>query len=206
MASKCRGFFLSLVGFCAWMVLVVTKHADTPFLMAICVILIFLGYGEALAAEWRVRIFDGLGTGQVSENATINIGGVTQTIHINKTTPTAYAQFNCSNGQWPFSLDTRTAFYNQQGRVFFASGQGSGTLNCNGNYDLEMTGDYSVNPASVTLQPRAVETQVDNDGLSDREDNSPPPLTPGYNQRREMRGAQRRSLERLRQTPMYPLR
>lgn len=55
------------------------KHADTTFFKAIFLILMLLGYVEAMA-EWRVRIFDRLGTGQVSETATITIGGVAQTV------------------------------------------------------------------------------------------------------------------------------
>lgn len=138
------------------------KHADTMFLKAIVLVLMLLGYGEAMA-EWSVRIFDRLGTGQVSETATITIGGVAQTINIGKTIPSAYAQFNCPNGQWPYSLQTRTGFYNQQGKLVSVSGQGSGTLNCNNvTSDLELSADFSVNPVTISLQPMPIEGSSDN--------------------------------------------
>ena len=95
-----------------------TKHEDTMFLKAIFLLPMLLGYGDALA-EWRVRIFDRLEPDQVSETAPITIGGVAQTISISNTTPSAYAEFNCPNGRWPYSLQTRTGYYNQQGKLVF---------------------------------------------------------------------------------------
>ncbi len=133
-----------------------TKHEDTMFLKAIFLLPMLLGYGDALA-EWRVRIFDRLEPDQVSETAPITIGGVAQTISISNTTPSAYAEFNCPNGRWPYSLQTRTGYYNQQGKLVFVSDQGSGTLNCIGNGDLELTWDNSLNPPFFTLQNYAIE-------------------------------------------------
>lgn len=109
----------------------------------------------ATSRQWRVRIIDKLGDGQINETTTITIGGVAQTIKINKATPNAYVEFTCPNGMWPYSMRTTTGLYNQQGKLVFASGQGSGTVNCNGDGDLYVAGDYSVHPVTMMLQSYA---------------------------------------------------
>jgi hypothetical protein len=106
--------------------------------------------------QWKIRIFDRLGTGQVHETAVISIGNAKQTITISKTTPTVYAEFNCPTGSWRYAIKTITALHNGQGKLVVVSGEGTGTLNCNGDGDLDIAGDYSVTPVAVTLQRLAL--------------------------------------------------
>lgn len=99
---------------------------------------------------WRVRIFDHLGKGQHNETTRITIGAATQTIIINKLNPTSFAEFSCPTGVWPYSLQSRIGLYNRQGKVVFKEGRGRGKINCNGNGNLRLYGNY-YSTALVTL-------------------------------------------------------
>lgn len=111
-------------------------------------------YAPASATPYKIRVFDRLGQGQISDTVTITIGGIAQTINLTRAKPSAFVQFTCPHGDWPFSIQSTTSFYNQAGKLVSLNGQGFGTVTCTSDGDAEIAWDPSRNPAAVWLQSR----------------------------------------------------
>lgn len=109
-----------------------------------------LSYG-AQQRKWTIRIFDKLGSVKVNEAVSIKLGDERKSIIINQAIPQAYAQFDCPNGSWPYSVETFTSVA-KEGNSYSVRGRTKGVIDCNGNVDFELIGDYSLYGVLLTLQ------------------------------------------------------
>jgi hypothetical protein len=124
------------------------KHMKASF-----IICLLLKHSGALAEE--IRIFDSLGPEKVNEVVSITLGDDIKTIEINQENPQEYAQFACPNGKWPYSVETTTTLY-RDGKSFLVHGRTSGLMDCNGNVDFDLIGDYSLYGVLITLQNKQI--------------------------------------------------
>ena len=133
---------------------------------AVCLLAALTGCGEIKRSGARsggsnsragiaIRIIDRLAPGQVGEQATITVGGVTKMMILDEETPSAYLEFRLKHpGMYNCSLHTETV-YVDRGELAYAVGAGQGTLSVSGGEQFElMIADPSRIPNVVTLVQR----------------------------------------------------
>lgn len=101
--------------------------------------------------QGKIQVFDRLGPGQVRDQVTLTIGGVTRTFHLDRQTPVAYGEFSfTSPGVYAWSASSQTDFL-YLGLEVPVFGYGQGTIVVTPGKKFEVLMDDSTSPATLAL-------------------------------------------------------